>query len=274
MTAPKTALISVQSLSKTFVRTQRQKDQSRVHKALDKVNFVMERPERVALIGPSGSGKSTLLRHISGLMVADKGSGPITVLGKSVQADGRLSADVKAARTELGVIAQQFNLVGRLSLFTNVALGLLGRISFWRGLFGRWNADEKHAIMSALAQVKVAEQAGQRANTLSGGQQQRGAIARAIVQDAKIVLADEPIASLDPVTARKVMKLLVDLNETKGVGVVVTLHQVDYAKAYCDRILALKNGQVVFDGKSADLSDTILREIYGEEFEDAYWGGA
>jgi len=127
-------------------------------------------------------------------------------------------------------------------------------------------------VMRALDHVGVAAMAGQRANTLSGGQQQRGAIARAIVQDAKIVLADEPVASLDPVTARKVMKLLVDLNERDGVGVIVTLHQVDYAKTYCDRILALKDGRIVYDGPSEGLSDERLRDIYGAEIEDAYWG--
>lgn len=266
-------LVDVKSITKTFVRKQKAENAPSIHKALNNVSFVMTRPERVALIGPSGSGKSTLLRHIAGLMVADKGAGSIDVLGIPVQSNGRLSAQVKSARAELGMIAQQFNLVGRLSLFTNVALGFLGRISFWRGLFGLWTAAEKKTVMEALNQVRVVDQAGQRANTLSGGQQQRGAIARAIVQDAKIVLADEPIASLDPVTARKVMNLLVDLNTQKDVGVIVTLHQVDYAKSYCDRILALKDGSVVYDGPSSGLTDDLLTEIYGKEIEDAYWGG-
>ncbi len=271
MTAP---LVEVKSISKTFVRKSRAAGSSPVHRALDKVSFTMSRPERIALIGPSGSGKSTLLRSISGLHTIDRGEGTVSVLGRAVQTNGRLSSDVRSIRSQMGMIAQQFNLVGRLSLFTNVALGYLGKISGLRGFFGMWTSEEKQRVMQALDHVGVATQAGQRANTLSGGQQQRGAIARAIVQGAQIVLADEPVASLDPVTARKVMKLLVDLNERDNVGVIVTLHQVDYAKAYCDRILALKDGKIVYDGTSDGLSDDILKDIYGAEIEDAYWGDA
>lgn len=269
MTAP---LVEVKAISKTFTRKAAAAGGKTTHKALDSVSFVMNRPERIALIGPSGSGKSTLLRAISGLHTIDRDAGTLSVLGHTVQVGGRLSADVRRIRTRMGLIAQQFNLVPRLSLFTNVALGFLGKISGLRGLFGIWSPAEKQKVMKALDHVGVAAMAGQRANTLSGGQQQRGAIARAIVQDAEIVLADEPVASLDPVTARKVMKLLVDLNERNGVGVIVTLHQVDYARSYCDRILALKDGKVVYDGPSAQLSDETLRDIYGAEIEDAYWG--
>ena len=269
MTAP---LVEVTSISKTYVRKSAAAGGSLIHKALDNVSFSMTRPQRVALIGPSGSGKSTLLRSICGLHTIDKGPGTVSVFGRTVQSQGRLASDVRATRSRLGMIAQQFNLVGRLSLFTNVALGFLGKISGPRGLLGLWTRSEKEAVMKALDHVGVAAMAGQRANTLSGGQQQRGAIARAIVQEAQIVLADEPVASLDPVSARKVMKLLVDLNERDGVGIIVTLHQVDYAKTYCDRILALKDGKVVYDGPSADLNDDMLKDIYGAEFEDAYWG--
>jgi phosphonate transport system ATP-binding protein len=151
-------------------------------------------------------------------------------------------------------------------------LGFWGRVSVLRGLFGLWTASEKQKVMQALDHVGVSAMASQRANTLSGGQQQRGAIARAMVQGAQIVLADEPVASLDPVTARKVMELLVDLNERQNVGVVVTLHQVDYAMKYCERILALKEGRVVYDGPSADLGMDKLKEIYGAEIESAFWG--
>ncbi len=266
------ALVEVKTISKTFTRKAKAAGGSTIHKALDNVSFSMTRPERVALIGPSGSGKSTLLRSISGLHTIDKGAGVVNVLGRNVQTNGRLASDVRSIRADMGLIAQQFNLVGRLSLFTNVALGFLGKVSGLRGFFGLWSRSEKAQVMAALDHVGVAAMAGQRANTLSGGQQQRGAIARAIVQGAKVVLADEPVASLDPVTARKVMKLLVDLNERDHVGVVVTLHQVDYAKLYCDRILALKDGKVVYDGPSEGLSDEMLKTIYGAEIEDAYWG--
>ena len=128
--------------------------------------------------------------------------------------------------------------------------------------------------MTALTRVGVAGHAGQRAGTLSGGQQQRGAIARALVQQARIILADEPVASLDPVSARKVMELLRDLNRSDGLTVVVTLHQVDYALRYCDRILALKAGVLVYDGPPSGLQTKQLIEIYGPEFEDVFWEGA
>ncbi|MGZ3305390.1 MAG: phosphonate ABC transporter ATP-binding protein [Asticcacaulis sp.] len=238
---------------------------------MNDVSFVMDTAERVALIGPSGSGKSTLLRSIAGLIPTDR-TGSVAVMGRPVQTNGRLSGDVRSVRSTLGLIAQQFNLVPRLTLFTNAALGLLGKISGLRGLFGLWSAEEKQRVMAALDQVGVAHLASQRANTLSGGQQQRGAIARAIVQQAQVVLADEPVASLDPVSARKVMKLLVELNERDGIGVVVTLHHVDYALKYCTRILALKDGKIVYDGPAGGLDDGRLRDIYGAEYEDANLG--
>jgi phosphonate transport system ATP-binding protein len=125
--------------------------------------------------------------------------------------------------------------------------------------------------MAALHRVGVSDYAAQRANTLSGGQQQRGAIARAIVQGAQAVLADEPVASLDPVSARKVMELLVELNQRDGMGVIVTLHQVDYAIRYCERVIALKAGKIVYDGPATELDAKTLVDIYGPEFEDAFW---
>ncbi len=169
------------------------------------------------------------------------------------------------------MVFQQFNLVGRLSLYSNVALGMLGRLNFVRGLFGWWPAEEKAGVMSALARVGVAEYAGQRAGTLSGGQQQRAAIARALVQKAEVILADEPVASLDPVSARKVMDLLRALNSDEGISVVVSLHQVDYAMRYCKRIVALKAGKIVYDGPASGLDHARLVDIYGPEIEDVFW---
>jgi phosphonate transport system ATP-binding protein len=255
------AVISVDGVSKTFG----------TRKALNGVSISVAKGEMVALIGPSGSGKSTLLRSITGLAPIDGGSGTIRVFGESVQASGKISDRVRSVRSRIGFVFQQFNLVGRLSLFTNVALGALGRLGFWRGLLGLWPAAEKRLVMVSLARVGVADQ---RANTLSGGQQQRGAIARAMVQGAEVVLADEPVASLDPVSARKVMDLLQDLNRKDGLTVVVTLHQVDYAMRYCQRVVALKAGQVVYDGPVAGLDRATLVQIYGPEFEDAFWEGA
>ena len=254
------AVASVRGVSKTFG----------ARKALDGVSLEVAPGEMVALIGPSGSGKSTLLRSITGLQPIDAG-GTIAVFGETVQRDGRVTGAVRKARARLGMIFQQFNLVGRLSLFSNVMLGALGRLPSWRGLFGVWPGADKDKAMAALHRVGVSDYAAQRANTLSGGQQQRGAIARALVQGAKAILADEPVASLDPVSARKVMELLVELNKRDGLGVIVTLHQVDYAIRYCERVVALQAGKVVYDGPSTGLDTKRLIEIYGPEFEDAFW---
>ena len=258
------AVLTVRNASKSFG----------ARRALDGVSLSVAKGEMIALIGPSGSGKSTLLRSISGLQTIDGGEGRIEAFGGPVQENGRISSGVRKVRTRIGFIFQQFNLVGRLSLFTNVALGSLGRIEGWRGVFGLWPDETKTAAMAALARVGVADYAAQRANSLSGGQQQRGAIARALVQKAKIILADEPVASLDPVAARKVMENLRDLNQQDGLAVVVTLHQVDYALRYCDRVVALKAGQVVYDGPAAGLTRPLLVDIYGPEFEDVFWEGA
>jgi len=257
-------VLSIRAASKTFGS----------RRALDAVSLDVSRGEMIALIGPSGSGKSTLLRSIDGLQTIDEGEGAITAFGGPVQAKGKVSDQVRKARVRIGFIAQQFNLVGRLTLFTNVALGSLGRIPQIRGLLGAWPAETKAAAMAALHRVGVADYAAQRANTLSGGQQQRGAIARALVQKAKIILADEPVASLDPVSARKVMEILRDLNKSDGLTVVVTLHQVDYALRYCDRVVALKAGKKVYDGPAAALKREQLIDIYGPEFEDVFWEGA
>ena len=240
-------------------------------KALDGVSLEIGRGEMVALIGPSGSGKSTLLRAITGMAKIDKGTGVVEAFGETVQAQGRISDQVRGVRARIGMVFQQFNLVGRLTLYSNVALGMLGRISFVRGLFGWWPRVEKTAVMSALARVGVADYAGQRAGTLSGGQQQRAAIARALVQKAEVILADEPVASLDPVSARKVMDLLCALNRDEAISVVVSLHQVDYAMRYCKRIVALKAGKIVYDGPSTGLDHAKLVDIYGPEIEDVFW---
>jgi phosphonate transport system ATP-binding protein len=258
------AVLRVRGISKTFG----------ARRALADVSLSVRRGEMVALIGPSGSGKSTLLRAISGLVPIDADEGAVEAFDVQVQARGRVSDKVREARIRIGFIFQQFNLVARLSLFTNAALGSLGRIGFWRGLVGLWPAETKAATMAALARVGVADYAGQRAGTLSGGQQQRGAIARALVQQAKVILADEPVASLDPVAARKVMEILKALNVDDGLTVLVTLHQVDYALRYCRRTVALKAGKVVYDGPTEGLDRATLIDIYGPEFEDAFWEGA
>jgi phosphonate transport system ATP-binding protein len=242
-------------------------------RALDQVSLSLAAGDMVALIGPSGSGKSTLLRAAAGLVPIDGGPGRIQAFGQTVQAAGRISGQVRQTRARIGFVFQQFNLVGRLSLFANAALGLLGRTPGLRGLIGLWQPEEKRTVMAALQRVGLAEQAGQRADLLSGGQQQRVAIARALVQQAEVIFADEPVASLDPVSARRVMELLCDLNQREGIGVFVSLHQVDYALRYCRRIVALKDGKVVYDGPPSQLDHAALVGIYGPEIEDVFWEG-
>lgn len=262
--------IHVGNLSKTFPRPPG--GGSGAAKALDDVSLDIAKGEMVALIGASGSGKSTLIRHLSGLVIADRGviakSGEILVGGETIQCNGRLSPQVRRLRADVAVIFQQFNLVGRLSLLENVLLGGLGRIGFWRGSLGRFSRAERQAAMEALARVGMAEYAMQRASTLSGGQQQRGAIARALVQKASIILADEPIASLDPESARRVMESLAAINAEDGTTVVVSLHQVAYAKKYCPRAVALSGGRIVFDGPSAALDVPTLCELYGAQCDE------
>ncbi|MDR1043709.1 MAG: phosphonate ABC transporter ATP-binding protein [Candidatus Adiutrix sp.] len=239
-------------------------------KALTDINFKIGEGEMVALIGASGSGKSTLMRHLSGLTAADKGSGSLSVGGGRIQSDGRLAGRIRALRSRIGVVFQQFNLVGRLNVHTNVLLGALGRTPLWKSLFLAFPRRDRQMAGEALARVGIAQTAWQRASTLSGGQQQRAAIARALVQNARVLLADEPIASLDPESSRRVMDLLHSLNRNERLTVVVSLHQVDYALKYCPRTIALNQGRVVYDGPSRDLSPARLKDIYGAAGEDLF----
>lgn len=250
--------ISVEGLTKHFAR----------RAALRDVSVSIRPGEMVALVGASGSGKSTLIRHIAGLEISDAGQGTVSVLGRTMQRDGRLAVDVRELRRDIGVIFQQFNLVGRLPVIVNVLLGLLGRIPRWRGTLGLWTRDEKTAAREALSRVGVEEVAWQRASTLSGGQQQRAAIARALMQRARVLLADEPIASLDPASARRVMDTLSAICREDGITVLVSLHQVEYARRYCARTIAMRQGRVVYDGPSAALTSDFLSELYGEASEE------
>lgn len=225
--------------------------------------------EMVALIGASGSGKSTLLRHVAGLVAADVGPGSlIQIHGERVQQGGRINPAIRRVRARVGFVFQQFNLVGRLPVLTNVMTGLLHAIPLWRSLLHIFTRSERAIGLDALRRVGIAECCAQRASTLSGGQQQRAAIARALVQGARVVLADEPIASLDPESSRKVMDLLASINREDGCTVVVSLHQVNVALKYCPRTVALHQGRVVYDGPSVALTPTLLRELYGAEADD------
>ena len=205
--------------------------------ALRDINLDIRQGEMVALIVASGSGKSTLLRHVAGLVVADVGEGSlIEIDGQCVQQGGRVHRDIRKVRSQIGFVFQQFNLVDRLPVMTNVLVGRLHRMPLWRSLTRWFNAQERALAIEALTRVGIAECHAQRASTLSGGQQQRAAIARTLVQGAKVVLADEPIASLDPESSRKVMEILTRINREDGSTVVVSLHQVDMALKYCSRV--------------------------------------
>jgi phosphonate transport system ATP-binding protein len=241
---------------------------------LQDIGFTIERGEMVALIGASGSGKSTLIRAIAGLINVDRpaisGNGQIRVLGEPIQQDGRICASASRLRACVGIIFQQFNLVPRLSVLTNVCLGFLGQIPRWRGTLARFRRPEKQRAMKALARVAIAEHALKRGSELSGGQQQRAAIARTLVQGASVLIADEPIASLDPKAARRVMDILAELNCDDKITVLVSLHQVEYALSYCRRTIALRDGRVVYDGPSNALTPNFLSELYGAESEELF----
>ncbi len=252
------AAIEVHQLSKRFARCQ----------ALDRVSLRVDAGEMVALIGASGSGKSTLMRHLSGFIAADSGS--VSVLGREIQRNGRIARDVRDIRAGIGFVFQQFNLVNRLPMMTNVLVGLLRRTSLWRSLLMRFTVAERQQALEALVAVGIEQTAWQRASTLSGGQQQRAALARCLVQGARVVLADEPIASLDPESSRKVMELLAVMNRERGCTVLVSLHQVEFAIRYCPRTVALHRGIVVYDGPSSALTPALLSDLYGADVKDLF----
>lgn len=239
--------------------------------ALKDISLTVGKGEMVALIGASGSGKSTLMRHLAGLIAADANTESlIEISGQCVQKRGRVHGNIRHIRTKIGFVFQQFNLVDRLPVSVNVLVGLLHRMPWWRSLFQVFNASERARAFDALQRVGIAECFSQRASTLSGGQQQRAAIARALVQGAEVVLADEPIASLDPESSRKVMEILARINREDACTVIVSLHQVEMALKYCPRVVALNQGQVVFDGPANTLTPALLRELYGVHVDEIF----
>ena len=256
-----TAAIEVESLKKGF----------NGHPALRGVSLRIEQGEMVALLGASGSGKSTLLRHLNGLHRADAGSvSEVRLLGRLIQRGGVLAPDVRRLRADVAAIFQQFNLVDRLPVMVNVMTGSLHRLPLWRALLRRFPIDEQRRAFESLVRVGIERCAWQRASTLSGGQQQRAAISRALVQQARVVLADEPVASLDPASSRRVMELLAELNRELGVTVLVSLHQVEHAFAYCPRTIALRAGEVVYDGPTQALTVERLRALYGTQTDELF----
>lgn len=227
--------------------------------AVANVTFTIDQPQMLGVIGRSGAGKSTLLRIINRLTAAS--SGDILVEGRNVLK--LRGAEMRRWQRDCAMIFQQFNLVPRLDVVTNVMLGRLNGHGTLKSLFNIFGDSEIEAALLALERLGIADQALQRAETLSGGQQQRVAIARALMQQPRMVLADEPIASLDPLSAEVVMKSLREIHECDQLSVICNLHTLDTARAYCDRVIGMHKGQIVFDGASTELSATVVREIYG-----------
>lgn len=229
--------------------------------AVDNASFSIEPGRFVGVIGRSGAGKSTLLRMINRLETPTSGR----ILFEGIDVTALQGRDLRRWRARSAMIFQQFNLVGRLDVLTNVLMGRLAGVPLWRSLTQHWPQNDKAIAISALEQFDMMPMAAQRADQLSGGQQQRVAIARALVQQPDIILADEPIASLDPRNTRIVMDALLRINKHFGITVICNLHSLDLARTYCDRLIGMSAGRIVFDGAPAALTESIARELYDLE---------
>ncbi len=232
--------------------------------AVDQASFSIAPGAFVGVIGRSGAGKSTLLRMVNRLVEPSAGR----IAFGDVEVTALRGAALRRWRARSAMIFQQFNLVGRLDVLTNVLMGRLAEVPTWRALLQLWPEADKAAAMAALEQFDMAGFAAQRADRLSGGQQQRVAIARALVQRPDIVLADEPIASLDPRATRIVMDALARINTELGITVLCNLHSLDIARTYCDRLIGMAGGRIVFDGPPAALTEAIARELYELEADE------
>jgi phosphonate transport system ATP-binding protein len=247
-------MINIQNLSKTYSGKT----------ALANVSLQIENGSFVGVVGRSGAGKSTLLRCMNRL--AEPGSGAIFAEG--IDITKLTGQELRDWRTKCAMIFQQFNLVGRLDVLTNVLMGRLNAVPSHHSLLKLWSKQDRALAISALEQFGIANLASQRAETLSGGQQQRVAIARALMQQPSIVLADEPIASLDPRNTKIVMDALQRINRHFGITVICNLHSLDLARSYCGRMIGMSAGRVVFDGVPEDLTESVARDLYGLEADD------
>ncbi|MCL1912923.1 MAG: phosphonate ABC transporter ATP-binding protein [Eubacteriaceae bacterium] len=243
------AILSVKGLKKYYGAT----------KAVDDVDFDIKPGEIVSIIGRSGAGKSTVMRCINRLVLRDEGS--ITFEGMEIT--NKMSPkQLREARSRIGFIFQNYNLVYRLTVFQNVMHGRLGYMSTLDGVLGRYSEEDKMKAYNIIETLGLNEQLYQRAADLSGGQKQRVAIARALMQEPSLLMCDEPIASLDPVTSRTIMELIVSQARERGIACLINLHQVDFAKEYSTRIIGMRDGKLVFDGSSAILTDDMISYIY------------
>ena len=232
--------------------------------AVNAVSLTINKGSFVGVIGRSGAGKSTLLRMINRLNEPSEGR----ILFNGTDVTSLQGAELREWRRRCAMIFQQFNLAGRLDVLTNVLMGRLASNSGFASLLNLWGADDKAIALAALEQFDMASLAAKRADQLSGGQQQRVAICRALVQEPDIILADEPIASLDPRNTKIVMDSLLRINRHFGITVICNLHSLDLARSYCERLIGMAHGRVVFDDVPAALTDDIARELYGIEAQD------
>ncbi len=235
--------------------------------AVDSVDLLIPSGQMVGIIGSSGAGKSTLLRMTNRLIGTSEGF----IHHDGVEVSSLTGAELRRWHRDCAMIFQQFNLVPRLDVLTNVLLGRLNHRSSFKSLLGVYSDEERAMALQALERLDIVQTALQQAGTLSGGQQQRVAIARALLQTPKMILADEPIASLDPRNAQVVMESLRDINRRDGITVITNLHTLDTARAFCERIIGMSKGKVVFDGTPDELTMDAARAIYGVEgMKDAF----
>lgn len=230
-------------------------------RALTDISIDVPDRQFVALIGLSGSGKSTLLRCVNRLINPTEGR----IVWNDLDITAAADEDIRLIRRRIGMIFQQFNLVRRSSVITNVLAGRLGYTSQYWSLVNHFSREDREAALQALERVGIRDKAFNRASELSGGQQQRVGIARALMQQPELMLADEPVASLDPATSHSVMKYLELLNKEDGITILCSLHFLSLARAYADRVIALKDGKIEFDGLPKDIDEQRFKDIYGEE---------
>jgi len=229
--------------------------------ALKGVDFKVEKGEFLVIIGLSGSGKSTLLRCINHLHQPSKGS----VKFNNVNITGLKGGPMRKVRSQIGMIFQHFNLIPRKSVMTNVLTGSLSRTGIFKSLFGMYSEEDKKKAVEYIKVVGLAGRELSRADKLSGGQQQRVSIARALMQNPKILLADEPVASLDPATSHSVMQYLKKVNEELGVTIVCNLHFLSLVREYASRVIALKEGKIIYEGNPLEINEEWFQKIYGED---------
>ena len=227
---------------------------------LDDVNLTIQDGEFVAIIGRSGAGKSTLLRSVN--RMHEITSGTLTVNGVNVS--GLKGKSLRQFRRGIGMVFQSFNLVSRTTVIRNVLAARVPEMPFWRIVLGAFRKADKIAALESLDKVGILDKAYIRAEQLSGGQQQRVALARTLAQDPKIILADEPVAALDPVTAKQVMEDFVRINQEMGISILLNIHHVELAIEYADRIIGIRAGKIVYDGPSKNVDQAVLDTIYGE----------